>query len=197
MKASDVMVRHVVTVGPEASVADVAKILLQNCVSAVPVVTEGGKLVGIVSEGDVLQRPKPGTEARRWWWRDLFGHNNTLAAEFAQSHSRKVSDVMTREVVTARPDTPLGDIATLSTQHSIEWVPIVSCGKLIGIVSRANIVEMFARKEMPTGVERGEAARGNSPWARIGPANVSLEQGTASPVAGIAPGADRLEPPAR
>jgi CBS domain-containing protein len=155
MKASDVMVRDVVTVGPEASVSDVAKILLQNCVNAVPVVTEGGKLIGIVSEGDVLHRPKPGTEARRSWWRDLFDHN-TRAAEFAKSHSRKVSDVMTRDVITAKPDTPLGDIATLLAQHSIEWVPILRRGKLVGIVSRANVVEMFARKDMPTGLEDGE-----------------------------------------
>jgi len=113
MKASDVMVRNVVTVSPEERVPAVAKILLQNCLSAVPVVTERGKLVGIVSEGDLLQRPKPGTEARRLWWRDLFGDNGSRAAEFAKSHSRKVSDVMTREVVTAKPDTPVGDIATL------------------------------------------------------------------------------------
>ena len=121
MKASDVMVRDVVTVGPEASVSDVAKILLQNCVNAVPVVTEGGKLIGIVSEGDVLHRPKPGTEARRSWWRDLFDHN-TRAAEFTKSHSRKVSDVMTREVVTAKPETPLADIAALLVKHGIKRV---------------------------------------------------------------------------
>ena len=159
MKASDVMVCNVITVTPRAPIADVAKILLENCVSAVPVVTEGGKLVGIVSEGDVLQRPKPGTEARYSWWRDLFGQNDTRAAKFAKSHSQKVSDVMTRKVVTAKPHTPLGDIATLLMQHNIEWVPILRRGKLIGIVSRANVVETFARKDMPTAVEGGEAIR--------------------------------------
>lgn len=186
MKASDVMVRNVIAVGPKASVPEVAKILLQNGVSAVPVVTDGDKLVGIVSEGDLMQRPEAGTEARRSWWLDLFAHSDTRAAEFTKSHSLKVSDVMTREVVTAKPDTPLADIAALLVKHGIKRVPIVRRGKLVGIVSRANLLEMIARAEirMPT-IEDDQAIRekvlermGAEPWARAAFVNVSVEQGT-------------------
>jgi CBS-domain-containing membrane protein len=146
----------------------------------------GDKLVGIVSEGDLMQRPEAGTEARRSWWLDLFAHNDTRAAEFTKSHSRKVSDVMTREVVTAKPDTPLADIAALLVKHGIKRVPIVRRGKLVGIVSRANLLEMIARQEirMPT-IDDDQAIRekvlermGAEPWARTALVNVSVEQGT-------------------
>ena len=186
MKASDVMVRNVIAVGPDASVPDVAKILLQNCVSAVPVVTEGDKLVGIASEGDLMQRPEAGTEPRRSWWLEMFMNNDTRAAEFTRSHSRKVSDVMTREVVTAKPDTPLADVAALLVKHGIKRVPIVRRGKLVGIVSRANLLEMVASQAIRIPINEDDEtirekvlARMNAEsWARTALLNVSVEGGT-------------------
>src|SRR6266511_2682124 len=134
MKARDVMVRNVITVAPNALVQEVANVLLSNGISAAPVVNENGKLLGIVSEGDLMRRPEAGTERRRSWWLQLLTTEQTLAAEFAKSHAQKIADVMTRKVVTARPDTSLAEIADLLVSNAIKRVPIVSGGKVVGIV---------------------------------------------------------------
>ena len=144
MIAADVMISDVITVSADASVNEVAKTLLANRISAVPVVDQQGRLVGIVSEGDLVRRPEIGTERTRSWWLDALSTNRGLADEFVRSHSRKVKDVMARDVVTARPDTSLDQIATLLEKHRIKRVPIVSDGKIVGIVSRANLVQALA-----------------------------------------------------
>jgi CBS domain-containing protein len=139
VKASDVMVTNVITVGPNTGAQDAARILLTSRISAVPVVGEHGGLLGIVSEGDLMRRSETDTERHRSWWLDLFVSNDTLAGEFAKAHSRKVADIMTREVITAAPDASLGEIAALLEMNLIKRVPIVKDGKLVGIVSRANL----------------------------------------------------------
>ena len=144
MKAADVMVTNVITVGPSAGVQDAARILLANHISAVPVVGEHGEILGIVSEGDLMRRSETDTERHRSWWLDLFTSNETLATEFARSHSHTVADVMTRTVVTAEPDTSLGEIAALLEKNLIKRVPIIKDGKIVGIVSRANLLCAFA-----------------------------------------------------
>src|SRR6516165_9177192 len=103
MKAADVMVRNVITVGPDACVQDVAHILLTSRISGVPVVGLNGELVGIVSEGDLMRRVEAGTGRRRPWWLAIFTGREVLAMEFIREHSRKVADVMTHEVITAPP----------------------------------------------------------------------------------------------
>ena len=107
------MVSNVITVGVNANIAEVAAILLNNHISAAPVVDEKGELVGIVSEGDLIRRPEIGTTKRQSWWLELISNQWASATEYIKSHSRKVSDVMTREVITANPNTPLGDIAAM------------------------------------------------------------------------------------
>ena len=144
MNAVDVMMPNVITVSADANVRDVAKILLTNHISAVPVVDERGKLVGIISEGDLVRRPEIGTEKPRSWWLDALSTNGASADEFIRSHSSKVSDVMTRDVVTAKTDDSLGHIAALLEKNGIKRVPIVSDGKIVGIVSRANLVQAVA-----------------------------------------------------
>jgi CBS domain-containing protein len=144
MKARDVMVSPVVTVKPCASVKEVAKLLLEQRISAVPVVDDQGKVVGIVSEGDLLHRFEVGTERRRSWWLLGLTREETLAAEYVKAHARKVADVMTSTVITATPDTPLHELATLMEINSVKRVPIVKDGQLVGIVSRANLVQAVA-----------------------------------------------------
>jgi len=141
MKARDVMTLHVITVGPEMNVRAVANTLVKNRISAVPVVEIDCRLVGIVSEGDLMRRVEAGTESRRSWWRDLFTPSNTLAAEFAKSHAQKAKDVMTRNVITASPGTGLRVIANLLEKHRIKRIPIVENDRLVGIVSREVIVD--------------------------------------------------------
>jgi len=138
------MVSNVVTVGVNASVGEVAAILLNNHISGAPVVDDKGELVGIVSEGDLIRRPEIGTTKRHSWWLELISTKWGSATEYIKSHSRKVADVMTREVITAKPDTPLGDIAAMLERNRIKRVPIVEGGKLAGLVSRANILQALA-----------------------------------------------------
>jgi CBS domain-containing protein len=144
MKAHDVMVSPVVTVKPSATVKDVAKLLLERQISGLPVVDELGKLVGIVSEGDLVHRAEIGTEQRRSWWLLLLAEDQALATDYIKAHGRRVEDVMTRSVVTAAPDTPLDEIARILEKHAVKRVPIVRDGQLVGIVSRANLVQAVA-----------------------------------------------------
>src|SRR5215469_1650667 len=108
MKAADVMVSDVMTLGVNASIGEVAAILLNHNISGAPVVGEKGELVGIVSEGDLIRRPEIGTTKRHSWWLELISNKWTSATEYIKSHSRKVADVMTHDVTTAKPDTPPG-----------------------------------------------------------------------------------------
>lgn len=142
MNAADVMVSKVITVGPDTPVATIAETLLANRISAVPVVDEkSGALLGIVSEGDLIHRVETGTEQHRAWWLEIFTGKEALAREFVKSHARKAADVMTRQVVTVSPDTPLGELASLLDKHRIKRVPVVKDGKIVGIVSRANLIQ--------------------------------------------------------
>lgn len=145
MIAADVMVSNVITVRPDTSVEKIAETLLANRISAVPVVNEAGGLVGIVSEGDLIHRVEAGTERHRSWWLELLTGKEILAREFVKSHARKAADVMTRPVITVKPSTPLGELASLLEKHRIKRVPVVNDGKIVGIVSRANLVQALVR----------------------------------------------------
>jgi CBS domain-containing protein len=151
MNAGDVMVSPVVTVKPSASVKEVAKLLLERRISAVPVVDEKGKVVGIVSEGDLLHRAESDTERRRSWWLLGLTGEDTLADEYVKAHARKVADIMTSNVITAASDTPLHELAALMETNSIKRVPIVKDGQPVGIVSRSNLVQAVA--SVPPGLE--------------------------------------------
>lgn len=141
MKAADVMATNVITVRLDTPVATIAEVLLANRISAVPVVNDKDVLVGIVSEGDLIHRVEAGTERHRSWWLELLTGKETLAHEFVMSHARKAANVMTRPVISVQPDTLLGDIASLLEKHRIKRVPVASNGKIVGIVSRANLIQ--------------------------------------------------------
>jgi CBS-domain-containing membrane protein len=145
MKAADVMATNVITVRQDTPVSKIAEVLLANRISAVPVVNDKDAVVGIVSEGDLLHRVEAGTERHRSWWLELLTGKEMLAFEFVKSHARKAADVMTRPVVSVQPDTTLGDIASLLEKHRIKRVPVVNNGKIVGIVSRANLIQALVR----------------------------------------------------
>src|SRR6516165_11466477 len=94
--------------------------------------------------GDLMRRAEAGTERSRSWWLEYLTGKQVLAAEYVKSHSNKVTDVMTRSVITATPETPLGEIAMLLERNRIKRVPIVQNGKVVGIVSRANLLQALA-----------------------------------------------------
>jgi len=148
MRAMDVMTANVITVAPEASVQDLAELLGKHGISGVPVVDATNELVGIVSEGDLLHRAEVGTERRterrRVRWLDGLASDQDLARDYLKSHGRAVRDVMTRDVITVNEDAGLDAVADLLETKRIKRVPVVRDGKLVGIVSRANLVRALA-----------------------------------------------------
>lgn len=188
MRAADVMVTRVISVAPDTSVQEAAEIMLANRISGVPVLGDHGGLVGIVSEGDLMRRTETATEHRRSWWLKAMTSAETLVGEFVKSHGCKVSDVMTRNVATARPDTPLAEIAALLEQKMIKRVPIVDDSKVVGILSRANLVQALAslrsRLHGATTVDDRRiremviAELQAQPWAEPWPLNIVVHDGS-------------------
>jgi CBS domain-containing protein len=148
----DVMTTNVITVDPDMPVQAVAQLLSERGISGVPVVDSANRLVGIVSEGDLLHRVETGTERRRKrltgrrssWWLDTLGSPQELARDYLKSHGRTAGDVMTRDVITVTDTTELGDVAMLLETKRIKRVPVLRDGNLVGIVSRANLVRALA-----------------------------------------------------
>jgi CBS domain-containing protein len=173
MKARDVMVSPVISVKPSCTVKEVAQTLLERRIRAIPVVDVTGKLVGIVSEGDLMHRAEIGTQRRHSWWLRVLTGDDALAAEYTKAHARTVANVMTRDVITASPDTPLHEIAALLERHSIKRVPIVRDGALLGIVSRANLLQALASSHKDLDIQLSDTAirdrilahLNNQPWA--------------------------------
>ena len=144
MRAIDVMVRDVVTVHPDTDVAEAVKLLADHDVSALPVLDTEGNLLGVLSEADLIHRTEIGTEKRRPWWLEAVTGASTLAEEFAKSHGKKVGEVMTDGVISVTEETPLSEIAALFERKRIKRVPVVKDGKLVGIVSRSNLIQALA-----------------------------------------------------
>jgi len=140
MQARDVMTRSVISVGPDATVLQAARLMLQHRISGLPVVDSAGKLVGILSEGDFLRRRETQTERRRSRWLEFLMGPGRMAAEYSHTHGSKVSEVMTTEVQTVDEDASLDDIIRLMERHRIKRVPVMQAGKLVGIVTRSNLL---------------------------------------------------------
>lgn len=186
MKVSDVMTPDIVSVSPDASVVMAARLMLQKQISGVPVIDDGGNLVGIVSEGDFLRRAETGTHRRRQRCIEFFMSPGRLAEEYVRLSSRNVRDVMTHEVHTAAPDTPLEEAVRLMERRNIKRVPVVDKGKVVGIVTRANLLHAvagFAGEIAPLSVEdagirdRLLAALKDQPWAPVSAIDVSVRNG--------------------
>jgi CBS domain-containing protein len=145
--AASVMTREVVTVGPETTVAEVAAVLAQHDISAAPVCDRNGSLLGMLSEGDLMRPFGAANEMRRAWWLGMLAEGTDLAPEFldyVRVDTRRAKDLMVREVVSATEGTKLSEIADLMNKHRIKRVPILRDGKLVGIVSRGDIVRALA-----------------------------------------------------
>jgi len=144
MKAKDVMTARVVTVRPDTPVREIAAALLKRRISAVPVTDKDGKVVGIVSEGDLMRRKETGTERHSSWWLAFLTLPETDARRFVKSHGQFARDVMTSAVITVPEDCPLNEVASTLERNSVKRVPVVRGGKLVGIVSRADLVRALA-----------------------------------------------------
>jgi CBS domain-containing protein len=188
MLAKDIMTTEVITVSPDTSVADIAALLLQHHISAVPVVDGEGGVLGIVSEGDLLHRPESDTERRkRSWWLQLWAGPQDQAEAFRRAHGQRAEDVMTRNAITVTEDTSAVEIAeTLEARH-IKRVPVMRDGRLVGIVSRANLLRGLATQKsapLPPVAKDDQALQqavldvlNKEPWANLAYANATVENG--------------------
>ncbi len=168
MMASDVMVTQVVSVSPNETVRNVARLMIDRRISGIPVVDDAGSIVGIVSEGDLMRRAESGTERRHSWWLDLFATNDSLASEYVREHARRIGDVMTRNVITVTPETDLADVASVLERNRIKRVPVVDKNRMVGIVSRANLLQaLAASRGTAADVSRGDAALREAVIARL------------------------------
>jgi CBS domain-containing protein len=149
MKAADIMTGHVISVSPETTVLAAAKLLDENGISAVPVTDKENRILGMLSEGDLIRRIEIGTKKRHSWWLRLLGGPAPVAADFVKSHAAKVSDVMTKDVISVPEDAPLEEVAMLMERYQVKRLPVVRDGKVIGVVSRSNIVRALANTSQP------------------------------------------------
>ena len=144
MRASDVMTSNVISVTPDMTVREVARIFVDNGISGAPVLDPDGHVAGMISEGDLLRRSEIGTDERtRTSWLDIWSASHE-ARDYIKTHALKVRDVMTTDVVTVQPDTLLGEVAGILETRRIKRVPVTKAGQLVGIVSRANLVQALA-----------------------------------------------------
>jgi CBS domain-containing protein len=144
MIARDVMTRNVISVPPDGTVADAVQLMLDRGISGLLVVDASGVLVGIVTEGDLLRRDELGTERRRSWWLRLLASPGRQAADFTRTHGRKVDDVMTRDVISVDANAPLEQIVALMEEHRIKRVPVLEGDRVVGVVSRADLLRALA-----------------------------------------------------
>ena len=147
LTAADIMTRDVVTVPPHTSIRYVAKLLAGGRISGLPVMEESGRLVGMVSEGDLLTWDASPAE-RRTWWLDMLAEGFDIAPDYieaVQAEREKVRNVMTRNIISVSESTPVKEIARLMTDKKVNRLPVLRDGKLVGIVARANLVRALAR----------------------------------------------------
>jgi CBS domain-containing protein len=157
MKVDDVMTRTVFTVGPTATIEQAAKLMVERRVSGLPVVDGAGAVVGIVSEGDLIVRQRPAE--RLTWWRMFFDDGEGLARDYRKRIGSVVGDVMTQAVIAVGPEVDVSVAAQLLHTRNIRRLPVVAEGKLVGVVSRGDLVKLLAapRAESPAHTGKGLA----------------------------------------
>lgn len=186
MQARDVMSPKVVCIDVTESVFDAAELMLGARVNAVPVVNDKGAVVGIVSEADLLRRAEIGTDSKKGWLARLLDSESSAAHDFVSANTRRVADVMSRDVVTADLDTPLRDLVDTMERRGIKRIPIVSDGVLVGMVSRADLLRALLSREPDNPVlqptdralrDAVAAAIEKHPWSSRWPVNVFANDG--------------------
>ena len=144
MKARDIMTSAVHTARRETSIADIARLMTDQRIGGVPIVTDDNHVIGIVSETDLLHRAENGTQKRRKWWLAMLQDSDGLARDYAKTHGLRADDVMTRYVVTVGEDTTLRDVADVLDRNNLKRVPVVRDGALVGIITRGDLVRQLA-----------------------------------------------------
>jgi CBS domain-containing protein len=173
IRVRDVMTRNVLSVAPNQSVLEAAQRMLQNRISGLPVINADGKLVGIVTEGDFLRRGEIGTQRQRPRWLEFLVGPGRMASEYVHASGRKVEEVMTPDPYTVTEDDSLQAVVELMERHRVKRLPVLRDGRVVGIVSRANVMDACIEcAHYPAGAaddattrERILAALAGIPWA--------------------------------
>jgi CBS domain-containing protein len=185
MKASDVMTRNVLTVGRDTSVAQAIRTMLDNNISGLPVL-DNGKVVGILTEGDLLRRGETGTERHRPRWLEILMGPGRMAGEYVRTHGRRVEEIMTTDLISVAGDTPLDEVVGLMERHRIKRVPVIEGAALVGVVSRLDLLrELLRTIEAEHSEQRGDddireqilAELAKAAWAPRDGLSISVKDG--------------------
>lgn len=179
MQASDVMTRNFVSIGRDAPIREAIRLMLDNRVSGLPVVDTAGKMVGILTEGDLVRRSEIATERHRWPWLEFVMGPGRMASDYVKAHGRVVDELMTHDVTVVAPDTPLADIVALMERRRIKRLPVIDNGMLVGIVSRADLLVALGRA-----LDAAQAPAGNDDDIRVR-VLAELEKANWAPRAGL------------
>ena len=186
MNAADVMTRDVITIAPEASIMEAVRLMLQHRISGLPVVDAAGRLQGVITEGDFLRRAETGTQRKRSRWVEFLLGPGRLATEYAHTSGRKVDEVMTPDVHTVTDDAPLEQVVHLMERYRVKRIPVMRDDKLVGIVTRANLMRALAGFALTASpIAAGDAAireqllteLKKQPWAPVGLIDVVVKDG--------------------
>ncbi|HSH06178.1 MAG TPA: CBS domain-containing protein [Burkholderiales bacterium] len=189
MKVRDVMTPNVVSVRADMTVPEIAKLMLERRISAVPVVDDREHVVGVISEGDLIRRPELGTDRPRSRWLRFFMSDEERAHDYIKTHGLHARDVMSRPVVSVSPEASLTDVVNLMTARHIKRVMVLEQHKLAGVVTRTDLLRaLHAREALPTeAVPQNDAGIrthilktiDDQPWAASAIINVQVTDGTA------------------
>lgn len=190
LTARDVMSAKLVSIAPDVNVQIAAKLMLKRKVSALLVLDTKKRLLGICSEGDLVHRTELGSRKKGSWWLNLVTRDRDMARDYARAFGRRVSDAMTRHVVSVDPKTPLSSIVSLMDQHKIKRVPVIEDGRVVGVVSRADLLTALVRVAGKAAVEKGlsdvealgeiRKRMGKESWAGATLVSVSVRKGVAT-----------------
>lgn len=185
MKASDVMTRDVITVRRETSVTNAIRLILDNNVSGLPVL-DNGKVIGILTEGDLLRRSETGTEKHRPRWLEIAMGPGRMAGEYVRTHGRRVAEIMTTDLVSVAGDTPLDEVVGLMERRRIKRVPVIEGEVLVGVVSRLDLLRaLLCAIEAQHSEHRGDdnireqimAELANAAWVPRDGLSISVKDG--------------------
>lgn len=186
MRAAQVMTTDILSIAFDATIFDAAEILVGTGVSALPVVDGRGCMIGILSEADLIRRCEIGTEPRKSWFHRLLADDAAAAKEYVAMHSRRVTDVMSKPVVTVQEGDTLGRIADVMVEHKVKRVPVLSGDRVVGIVSRSNLLKALLSRDPQGGksavsdeeIRRNvETVLAKQPWTSPWPTNILVNAG--------------------
>ncbi len=186
MKAADLMTRYVLTVAPGTALVDAARLMLEHKVSGLPVTDSSHRLVGVITESDLLRRVEIGTDSNAINWFARLFSLGAQADAYVHTHARKVGDVMTRDPVSVEQATPISEVVALMEAKKIKRVPVLADGRLVGVVSRADLLravaDMLSLKSPPLPTD--EAIRrlvaedlAHQPWSAHASLSVQVDDG--------------------